>query len=481
MKIKLLALAILGNLPFWLNAQEIINPGFEFPDTQSTTLAKSWHSMTQDGTISVDSVTKFSGKYSMRITSDNYGSYFRQSIEYKSDSFEKYRLSSWIKRDSIVDDALVLVKINNKDEKPEFLSMNKNHIDESQGWKNFVCEFYLDGTQDDIEIVGYVRGKGTAWFDDFNLEKINETAEASRIAIEYMKEALEIVEENSIMIDSIDFYVIKERCLSNINGMQTESDCYPMIRYLLKKLGDDHSQLMPPNKAEEYRTNTAIEKAAGKIIREKYAYINVPGVGTVDSAAMSNFATELQDLIEELDSVSPKGWIVDLRDNSGGNCWPMLAGIGPLIGEGVCCYFFDSKDSSFVASYRQGVSYLDEQPLTAIARKHYTLNNQVPIAVLIGPETASSGEVVAISFIGKPNCKLFGEPSDGLTTGNAMFALNDGASIVLTTLVDADRNGKKYRGKIQPDYPVSFSDSSYDEDNDPVIGAAIYWINNDNK
>jgi len=29
------------------------------------------------------------------------------------------------------------------------------------------------------------------------------------------------------------------------------------------------------------------------------------------------------------------GWIVDLRGNGGGNMWPMLAGVGPVLGEGV--------------------------------------------------------------------------------------------------------------------------------------------------
>ena len=33
--------------------------------------------------------------------------------------------------------------------------------------------------------------------------------------------------------------------------------------------------------------------------------------------------------------------MIDLRPNTGDNCWPMLAGIGPLLGEGVCGYFTD--------------------------------------------------------------------------------------------------------------------------------------------
>ena len=139
------------------------------------------------------------------------------------------------------------------------------------------------------------------------------------------------------------------------------------------------------------------------------------------------------------------------------------------------------KDSTSIISYKQGISYYDERPFTAKPSKPYFIKDQVPIAVLIGPATASSGEMIAISFIGKSNSNLFGEPSQGLTIGNNSFKLSDGAVLVLTYTVDADRNRKKYGGKIQPDYSVNFSNESYDEDNDPVIKEAIRWINNSNR
>ena len=41
-----------------------------------------------------------------------------------------------------------------------------------------------------------------------------------------------------------------------------------------------------------------------------------------------------------------KGWIVDLRGNFGGNMWPMLLSVEPLIGNGTLGYFVVSHELS---------------------------------------------------------------------------------------------------------------------------------------
>src|SRR4051812_15802719 len=56
----------------------------------------------------------------------------------------------------------------------------------------------------------------------------------------------------------------------------------------------------------------------------------------------SGFATciqqqirRIQQQIKELETHAPCGWIVDIRGNRGGSMWPMLAGVGPILGEGL--------------------------------------------------------------------------------------------------------------------------------------------------
>ena len=53
------------------------------------------------------------------------------------------------------------------------------------------------------------------------------------------------------------------------------------------------------------------------------------------------FADAIQAAIRQADRAELAGWIVDLRGNTGGNMWPMLAGFGPVLGEGTAGFFID--------------------------------------------------------------------------------------------------------------------------------------------
>lgn len=189
-----------------------------------------------------------------------------------------------------------------------------------------------------------------------------------------------------------------------------------------------------------------------------------------------------------MDSNIINGWIVDLRGNTGGNMYPMIAGLGPLIGEGILGYFIDRKGGTEYWSYINGsviCKYLEkdnDKRIENIAHhnKNKTIihiidyykvkNSNARIAVLIGNQTSSSGEMTTISFIGKNNVKLFGQTTGGYTTGNVSFILSDSSGIALAASISADRNMKKYNGGIIPDVIV---DNYYSEN---CVNAAIKWL-----
>ena len=92
----------------------------------------------------------------------------------------------------------------------------------------------------------------------------------------------------------------------------------------------------------------------------------------------------------------------------------------------------------------------------------------LPVAVLIGNQTMSSGEAVTISFMRNKQARLFGTPTQGLSTVNVSHKLSDGALIVLTEGIFADHTGKRFGSKIEPDFLVN--------DNEQVIKKAVEWI-----
>ena len=171
------------------------------------------------------------------------------------------------------------------------------------------------------------------------------------------------------------------------------------------------------------------------------------------------FANMLHNLIDSLDQSNPVGWILDLRGNSGGNCWPMLAGIGPVLGEGKCGYFMElGGKTSGAWFYKNGKSGIGKNIITVVSRKPYKLKQKnPPVAVLTGKYTGSSGEVVTVAFRQRPNTRSFGSPTAGLSTGNQNYRLKDGAQIFLTTTVYADRTKETYGAQIKPDQEVQES------------------------
>ena len=99
-----------------------------------------------------------------------------------------------------------------------------------------------------------------------------------------------------------------------------------------------------------------------------------------------------------------------------------------------------------------------------------------PVALLTDNETASAAEAVVVAFHGRPAVKTFGGPTAGVPTGNGGIKLSDGAVIILTEVLDADRNGKAYSESIPPDEPVQTGGNYLEIEQAPVVQAAVTWL-----
>jgi len=97
-----------------------------------------------------------------------------------------------------------------------------------------------------------------------------------------------------------------------------------------------------------------------------------------------------------------------LRSDTGGNMWPMLAGLKPFLGSKGLGTFVSPTGSSRPGVAGHGVGVDPPAALAALETAW--------IAVLTGPRTASSGEAVTIAFRGRPRTRSFGLPTAGLST-----------------------------------------------------------------
>ena len=296
----------------------------------------------------------------------------------------------------------------------------------------------------------------------------------------YVEHALDIMQQNSFRRDSIDWPKFRESVLKNIHQAHTRADTYSALRTALSNLGDRHSFLMPPQPFAFMRLarGEAVPQPRGESIN-KVGYIWIPGFRSDSQAANTEFADQIQRIIARLDATEPIGWIVDLRDNTGGNMWPMLTGLGSILGEGDLGSFVDLKGSSVKWWYRNGAAGAGAHTSAKVGSAPYQIRRPTsPVAVLIGPRTSSSGEATAIAFRGRPVTRFFGGTTHGLASANRSFRLSDGALMMVTSALDADRTGRVYSEAIEPDEIVAKDTPRDTEHSDPEIAAALIWLRN---
>jgi C-terminal processing protease CtpA/Prc len=276
-------------------------------------------------------------------------------------------------------------------------------------------------------------------------------------AQQYLSDALDIIQENALNSSKVDWAKLRPKMLHAAKDAKSAADTYNIIQYILQALNDRHSRFLTPAVAANTKNSTTEDYAVptGKLIEGRLGYVAVFGFGAQSQDELNKYADEIQNVIIDLSQQDVCGWVVDLRFNSGGNMWPMIAGLGTLIGEGKLGTFKNAKGQTTDWSYRDGQSWNGENPLARVSHPEFVLNpDEIPVAVLIGSQTASSGESTALSFRGRPNTKFFGKPSAGLTTSNQGYVLSDGALILLTTAIEVDRTGQEYGASITPDVPT---------------------------
>ena len=462
---------------------QIKNHDFEVSRDSMPTVPKDWGIKKIGGfEYTLDKEVKYSGSNSLRIKSTqdtNSRNFipFSQFVDFVVPTFKKVMLTVYIKTDNVIGNAGLWCQI--RDEKNNMigfqnLEIQKIKIAGTNDWKKYSLLFYVDSKCKKLIPGGYLQGTGTAWFDSFAIENVEVSSlPPTKEAKEYIEDFVSIVKKHSVYSKLIDWQKLDkeiELLSKGANEIEATAVIPSHILGKLRELGDNHSHFISKAtyeglKGTGSKTNKETRQAYGKLLENNIGYVYVPGFVSLNNSVTKDFAKSIQDIIKNLDTNNISSWIVDLRENTGGNMYPMISGLGPIIGEGTLGHFH-------LASGKVSTRWLYKNGSTRVVKVKdpYVLKNSaVKVAVLIGPSTGSSGEMTAISFIGKTNTKFFGQPSAGLTTGNSVFKLKDGSALALATSYVSDRNKKQYLGPINPDVIV---DKKAD-----ILKIASDWLN----
>lgn len=343
-------------------------------------------------------------------------------------------------------------------------------------WRKYSISIICPKETNKIKIGAILYGKGKALFKDYKLSLTSiEKRKPGKLAAAFIEAACDSIKNNSLFRDSFNIEVLKATALKIAGPAKKYSDCYLAVNYLLESLrpfGDEHSFFMTADEVTNWKNEgsqvSKIQYPSYELI-DSCGYILVPPFHGGNPKHMLAYADTLQWAIQRLYDSGVKGWVIDLTQNTGGNMAPMIAGLGPLFSEEKLGALIDVNGKSNAWYYEGGRHFWDDDSGWTVSVPT-PLPVRLPIAVLTGSQTGSSGEAVTVSFIGNEKTKSFGQPTWGLTTGNGSFVMKDGSQIFLASTIMADRNGIEYRSSIKPDYPADSADSK------KRITSAVQWI-----
>lgn len=292
----------------------------------------------------------------------------------------------------------------------------------------------------------------------------------SAAARSYFTQLLDVMQANSVNRKVIDWVAFRQTAIGVDSGEQTIKDLYPRIRVALSLLNDHHSVYVGPDST--VIRSPALPDVCGDPtppavhVPADIGYVRVGTFTGTDGDAA--FAQATQDAIRAADRGNLAGWIVDLRNNGGGNMWPMVAGLGPILGDGTAGGFIDPDGVRTWWGYRDNASIYEGSPLVTVTSPYHVLKANPRVAVLINCWVASSGEAVVIGFRERGNTRSFGTATYGLSTSNDEFALTGGGTLVLCTSTMTDRTGRIYGKAVPPDEEIA--------DPNEMVARAIQWL-----
>ncbi|WP_330481007.1 S41 family peptidase [Streptomyces sp. NBC_00724] len=290
----------------------------------------------------------------------------------------------------------------------------------------------------------------------------------------YLTEALDIMERNSLLSAEVDWTAVRREAFDRAGTARTPAETYGAVRQALRDLADQHSQFMDPDQTRRTLSASAEEDVVppeGRMLAHDIGYLALPPVPSDEAA--DDYVRQARAAVSKNDRQGACGWVIDVRSNWGGTMWGPLAAVGPILGDGNTGAFVEADGEKTVWTVKNGTphQYLhDWGPAKPLSRP------MPPVAVLTSHTTRSAAEAVTIAFRGRPDTRSFGEPTSGAPTANGYHRLSDGAAIFLTQAREADRTGHVYDGPVTPDREIHDDARDLSSHGDQVLTAATRWL-----
>ena len=206
-------------------------------------------------------------------------------------------------------------------------------------------------------------------------------------------------------------------------------DAQEIVRTAAKVAGGKHSFL----------------RLAGSVVADATSEWPAPGVafpeGGIPVVSLPHFSGNQDEGVKYASAVLSAipedipGVVIDLRGNTGGNMYPMIAAVHR---------FLPDDDKTLHFRSRGRTQWIPLSYAVQVAGVQQRSRIECPVAILTDALTASSGEATLICFRGLDYVRVFGAPTAGYASANQPFPLPGGDQLVLTTGCDVARTGEVF-------------------------------------
>jgi carboxyl-terminal processing protease len=310
----------------------------------------------------------------------------------------------------------------------------------------------------------------------------------------YVDSTLYLMQSKALSANQLNWPEIRETVYEMAAGATTYKEAFPALVYAFQQLKDYHGVLAVGDTFYRYPPPINFDEVLSPGIKKEFlkgnrivtaylnssvAYLRVPAMQVTRQEDMDAQANMLRDSLCMLLARNPSGIILDLRMNVGGNSIPMQSGIGPLFRQSLLGYSVD-REGQFTDEIRlqDGISVNGQGAKMVTIQNTCTASPEIPIAVLIGPSTLSSGEILAALLKQQPNVKLFGEPTPGYCNATEGFVfMQNQAYLLLTVSLIADASKQVYQEMLVHPHVLVKSEDNYDKPvADPTVKMALNWL-----
>ena len=306
---------------------------------------------------------------------------------------------------------------------------------------------------------------------------------------QYVWACIDTMEHQSVYSERVNWKKFRRSVAKQMKTIRHTADAEAIVIRAFQQLGDQHGMYGGIDTSFRYQQAGAERKLSPKLLEEykkpraprtamlngQIGYYKMPAVliGS-DTSKMRIWPNLLTDSLCALMSQTPRALIVDLRMNNGGNFEPMWQTLKNLIGPQYQTYTTDAHGNRIPDDSSEAFR---QYQATAIPSRPCQLDPTIKVAVLIGPGTASSGEILAQSFHARPHTRLFGEESVGVANVTNGFIIQNRGYLLLTVGYITDATGRPLKESIiKPDQYIAANDNYLNLMADPTVQAAWQWL-----